>query len=959
MADRYWVGGTAAWDGTAGTKWSATSGGPGGASVPTTADDVFFNASSTGTVTVSTGNTGAKSINCTGFTGTIAGTAAISIAGSVTLVAGMSYTHTGTATFTGTGTLITAGKTFSAVTVDGVGITLTLGDALNISTRTLTITNGTFDTGNYNVTAGSVSSSNTNTRTITLGSSTLTLNNNIGFSTSTNLTLNSGTSQITLTGNAASFNGGSLTFYNVSFTGTGVVAIRQITGVNTFNNLSITPPTAGLIVFDIFDNQTVSGTLTCAGSSAIARLHLRSDILGTTRTLTVNSLSANDCDFRDITLAGAAAGTSPTRAGDCGGNSGITFPAPKTVYRVGTNTTWSGSTSWALTSGGGGSNNNYPLPQDTAIINNDTALTGTLSLSGRINAGTLDASARTTGITINFGSTLVVYGSFVLGSGVTVTGTATCTFAGRGTTDFTSAGKTITFSVTVQTFGGTFRLLDAFTCSADVTLDNGTFNANNYNFTARTFNSNGALVRTITMGSGTWTISGTGVIWDISSTNLTLNKDTANILLSNTTTTARTINVSTFSYNKLTIGGTTGISTLIINGAASFTELASTKTVAHTIRLNTDLGTVDTWSVTGTAGNVVTFNSNSAGTRRNFTLTNITADINYLSVTDIGELSGNKFYVGVNSTDGGNNSNVYFSAPARILNVDAGVFTLTGNPATLTKAKKLEAGVGIFNLTGNPATLTKAKKLEAVTGVFTLTGNPVTFIETEELNADVGTFILTEQNVNLSKQYKIISETGVFNLVGNNATLTKQSKLNITTGSFQLTGNSAFLTKGLKIDCTVGSFILTGQNATFLRQYLVSTETGIFNLTGNNAALIKQTKLNPVTGNFQLTRYAAGLFKGTKLTTLTGAFTLTGNAAQLVKNTNFNTDTGLFTFTGNDVSFERAYVITSTVGVFTLVGNTSALSKGLVFQTQTGLFTLTLPPVTTAYTPRKKVVFVF
>lgn len=36
MADRYWVGGTATWDNTAGTKWSATSGGAGWASVPFT-----------------------------------------------------------------------------------------------------------------------------------------------------------------------------------------------------------------------------------------------------------------------------------------------------------------------------------------------------------------------------------------------------------------------------------------------------------------------------------------------------------------------------------------------------------------------------------------------------------------------------------------------------------------------------------------------------------------------------------------------------------------------------------------------------------------------------------------------------------------------------------------------------------------------------------------------------------
>ena len=44
MADRYWVGGSGTWSST--TKWSATSGGASGASVPTTADNVIFDANS-------------------------------------------------------------------------------------------------------------------------------------------------------------------------------------------------------------------------------------------------------------------------------------------------------------------------------------------------------------------------------------------------------------------------------------------------------------------------------------------------------------------------------------------------------------------------------------------------------------------------------------------------------------------------------------------------------------------------------------------------------------------------------------------------------------------------------------------------------------------------------------------------------------------------------------------------
>jgi hypothetical protein len=666
MADRYWVGGTESWNGTAGTKWAATSGGAGGETIPTTADDVFFDGSSSGTVTIATGNTGAKSINCTGFTGTITGTAAITVAGSVTLVSGMTYTHTGTVTFTGTGTLTTAGKTFSDVDVNGAGITLTLGDALTTgASLNLDVTQGTLDTANYALSVNNFLSSNSNTRTINLGSSTVTVRSSaLSFITSTNLTFNAGTSQINVTAGVGSLLGSGQTFYNVSFTSVSAGS-RAITGANTFNNLTLNASATGLSQLSLDSNQTVNDTFTCAGGSVFSRGFVRSNIIGTTRTITAAIISADDCDFRDITIAGAASPISPTRAGDCGGNSGITFPAAKTVYRVGTATGWGGSSSWALSSGGSGSDDNFPLAQDTAVINEDTALTGTLGLT-TYNIGALDCSSRTTGITLSHSASLNRYGSYTLGSGVTVTGATSQFFSGRGTMDFTSAGKTITFPITVDTPGGTFRLGDAFNSSSSITHTRGTVNANDYNLTCLNFNASFTPVRTITMGAGLWTLSGTGVnTWNMSVTgsNLTLNKDTANILLSNTSTTARTFVGGGVSYNKLTIGGTTGTSTLSISSANSFTELASTKTVAHTIRFGTNQGTIGTWSVTGTAGNVVTVDSSNSGARRNFTLTNVTSGIDYLSVKDIGELSGSKFYVGANSTDGGNNSNVIFTVP--------------------------------------------------------------------------------------------------------------------------------------------------------------------------------------------------------------------------------------------------------------------------------------------------------
>jgi len=300
MPDRYWVGGTATWDGTPGTKWSATSGGPGGASIPGPNDDVFFDAASTGTVTIGAVNNGARSINFTGFTGTITGTGNLTVGGSITLSAGMTYTNTGTVTITGTATLTTAGKVFSALIVNGVGITVTLGDALNTSTRNVTVTSGTFTTNNFSVTCSQFLSSGTLARTINLGSSTVTAASSFSAFDTTNLTFNAGTSQLNITSSIASLFAGSsagsgLTFHNVSFTSAFAGAVIPILGAQTFNNLTINAPSAdGFTSITLGANQTVNGTLTCAGSSFARRVFIRSNMPGTVRTITAAAISAAD-----------------------------------------------------------------------------------------------------------------------------------------------------------------------------------------------------------------------------------------------------------------------------------------------------------------------------------------------------------------------------------------------------------------------------------------------------------------------------------------------------------------------------------------------------------------------------------------------------------------------------------------------------------------------------------------
>jgi hypothetical protein len=439
----------------------------------------------------------------------------------------------------------------------------------------------------------------------------------------------------------------------VSFTST-AAGTHTINQSNTFNSLSITAPaSAGLRQVSLAGDQTITGTLTVAGATVIRRIFLLSSVLGTTRTLTVGTLSANNCDFRDITIAGTAAGTSPTRAGDCGGNSGVTFPAPKTVYwNLSGTRSWS-DTAWATSSGGSPSINNFPLAQDTAVFD-DTGSADTITMFTIHNVGSVDMSARTAAMTINVGgNTHEVYGNLTLGTGVTILSAAgRFKFTGRGTQTITSNGIVIGCNVEASSASGTVQLADAIELGSTrtLTLSTGTFDAVSYNVTAGLLNSSNSGTRTLKMGSGTWAMSGTGNVWNIAtSTNLVLYAGTADILLSSTSTSARTFDGGGLSYNKLTIGGATGTSTLTISGSNSFTELASTKTVAHTIALGTTTQIFGKWSVTGTSGNVVTL----TGTGTSHSLVGACTDgIDYLAMGSIGFSvnSTAEFYAGANST---------------------------------------------------------------------------------------------------------------------------------------------------------------------------------------------------------------------------------------------------------------------------------------------------------------------
>jgi hypothetical protein len=655
MADRYWVGGTANWDGTAGTKWAASSGGAGGETVPTSADDVYFDgASGAVTVTVSAASP-CRALNFTGFTGTFAGTSPVNTFGNVVVATGMTWTHTGTLQFTGgvTQTLTSNGKTLSSlVQITTSGTTLSLSDALTVTTA-LTLTQGTFTTNNFNVTATALVSNNSNTRTINLGSSTVTLSASgasvIGFATSTNLTFNAGTSQLTLTSSTTpqisvgTTTGSGVTFYNVSFTGANATSYSLNGQSCTFNNLSFAGRTTAGITSIIFDaSSTINGTLTLsAGTNATMRTLVRSDTFSTTRTLTCAAFSGTDADFRDITIAGAAAPVSGTRLGDCKGNSGITFDAAKTVYwRSSGTANWNNTASWSFTDGGTADVTAFPLAQDTATIGSTYPTSGnTVSLNVSYNVGTIDMSART-GNTMTLSTsanTPIIYGNWINGTGTTITGTGVITFAGRGSQTITSAGIAFTQNFTINTPGGSVTLQDALTGpgTASLTFTSGTFNLNTYNATVNGFSTSNSNTRAVDIESGTLTITGGGTVFNATtSTNLTV-------------TGTGTISLTSASAKTFAGGGIQTYPTLNQGGTGTLTVTGSNKFAGLT---NTAIGRIQF-----TGGTTNEFTS--------FTISGALGNLLQLGSTNTTQAILQKptaWNMGVLSTDAGNNTGLNF-----------------------------------------------------------------------------------------------------------------------------------------------------------------------------------------------------------------------------------------------------------------------------------------------------------
>jgi hypothetical protein len=311
--------------------------------------------------------------------------------------------------------------------------------------------------------------------------------------------------------------------------------------------------------------------------------------------------------------------------GDCKGNTGITFDAGKTVFfRVASTANWNFSTGWSFTNGGTPDITAFPLAQDTAVFPSSPipypTSGNTVTINAAYNIGTIDMSARTTNtMTLACSQSPSIYGNWTNGTGVTLSGTGTLTFAGRGSQTLTSAGRTFTQLFRIETPGGSVTLQDAFETSSNsafaLDLQSGTLDANNYNVTvsgsAASFRSTNSNTRTVAIGSGTWTMAGSGTPWNTQTiTGLTVT-GTGTLSFTSASTKSCSMGTNTSSFSGLTINQG-GAGQLNFNANNTFANISSAATGATTIAFGATTQRVADFTATGTAGNELTIQGLSA-----------------------------------------------------------------------------------------------------------------------------------------------------------------------------------------------------------------------------------------------------------------------------------------------------------------------------------------------------------
>lgn len=257
-------------------------------------------------------------------------------------------------------------------------------------------------------------------------------------------------------------------------------------------------------------------------------------------------------------------------------------------YWVGGSGTWdtTSTTHWATSSGG------------SAGAAPPTSVTTVTHFDGNSGAGTVTTGASLIMIDLDFtgytgtlagSNTMNVSGSLTLVSGMTLTYTGALTFSALATgKTIATGGKILLSAVTFNGIGGGWTLQDDCT-AVSVTLTNGT----------------------LSLSSRTLSLTGTGTTWNANGGSISAG--TSTIKYTDASSSTKAFAGNSLTYNNLWITGS-GTGTYLIVGNNTFNDF-KVDTPPHTVQFTSrSIQTISSFTVNGTAGNLMTLQSTISGT---------------------------------------------------------------------------------------------------------------------------------------------------------------------------------------------------------------------------------------------------------------------------------------------------------------------------------------------------------
>jgi len=592
MANRYWVGNGGNWTDT--SHWSTISGGSGGASIPTSSDNVYFNANSFSlsgqTVNINTG------ANCLDMDWTnvsnnpsLSGNNYINVYGSLTLSSGMSMANIYAGIFyfwaTTSVNITLAGKTCNVLGFYSSG-TWTLQDDIYVNGYygEIQCVFGTLNTNNKNISCKKFTFNGGYTRALTLGSSIITVSGDVTCGSS-NATFDKGTSTFIMTGLNSTFTGAGFTFYNLELQNN-----IAIVNSNTFNQLKIYPSTT--ITFSNGTTQTVTDLY--LGNNSIIQSSTNSNLI-----------------YNGTYI--------PSYIGYNISKTNITVTTPNVVtsnrYWVRGTGNWSNIENWSVFGGfyGGAS---VPIFSNNVYFN-EYSFTGTgqiLTIDLDTNCANMDWTGVLYSPTMyNIGGYIQnIYGSLLLSSNMIMNGTYSGNFSFNSTSTnktITTAGKTC-YSMYFDGSGGGWTLQDNVITIDGISLNKGILNTNGKSVFCSSFSSIGTNTRTLTLGSSIVTSSGN---ISFTSTNLTFNKDTSTFIMTGSTTTFTGVGLTFYNLElqqsiAIITGNNTFNNITLLKGITVKFSAGSTQTTSSFIALGTSSNNIIIKSTID--GNIYTLYSN-------------------------------------------------------------------------------------------------------------------------------------------------------------------------------------------------------------------------------------------------------------------------------------------------------------------------------------------------------------